>query len=184
MVGDKQMGIFSPPSIEISTVLLPTWLFFIRCSLYANLCSVLTFSLQLSKYPCEVGSVLFEEEENEGREWLAPGHPTRKFQRESWAQLTLKTMALGAGKWQQPLPLSSGLLIICCVLSFVLSAGDRDGHKMDIVHHSALLELESDNRQVISISDKGLEDSKTRWWARIMGVQEDFSWGSDTWTSG
>lgn len=45
-------------------------------------------------------STLFEEEENEVREakGFAQGHPARKFQKEAGAQLTLKTMALEAGK--------------------------------------------------------------------------------------
>ena len=45
------------------------------------------------------------------------------------------------------------------MLSSVLSAkGERDGHKTDVACHSALLELESDNKQVISVSDKDFED--------------------------
>lgn len=51
---------------------------------------------------------------------------------------------------------------MCCVLGFVLRAEDRAEWKTDKCGHAALLELGSDNNPVISVSDKGLEDSKMR----------------------
>lgn len=53
------------------------------------------------------------------------------------------------------------LLIISWVLSIMLSTGDSAEHKMDTVCHSALLGLESENSQVISVSNTCLEDSET-----------------------
>ena len=82
-------------------------------------------------------------------------------------------MARGGGQEEMtvvgattPFPLSQPASLCSfdhvCVLRFVLRHEDRAECKIDIFSHSALLELTCDNNRVISMSDKGLEESKMR----------------------